>query len=111
VPHKQPKRGRLRLNDSSCVRLRPEYPNHVWSYDFAEDRTHNGRKIRILNVSDEFTRESTTVAASRSLRYFSSDSDMYSAATVRISSFVIGARWPPKTVVTSSSIKRSIVLR
>jgi transposase InsO family protein len=38
VPHKQPKRGRLWLNDSSCVRLRPEYPNHVWSDDFVEDR-------------------------------------------------------------------------
>ena len=34
VPHKQPKRGRLWLNDGSCIRLRPEYPNHVWSYDF-----------------------------------------------------------------------------
>ena len=45
VPQKQPKRGRLWLNDGSCIRLRPEYPNHVWSYDFVEDRTHNGRKI------------------------------------------------------------------
>ena len=47
-PIKQPKRGRLWLNDSSCIRLRPEYPNHVWSYDFVEDRTHNGKKIRML---------------------------------------------------------------
>ena len=58
VPHKQPKRGRLWLNDGSCIRLRPEYPNHVWSYDFVEDRTHNGRKYRMLNIIDEFTRES-----------------------------------------------------
>jgi transposase InsO family protein len=49
VPHKQPKRGRLWLNESSCIRLRPEYSNHVWSYDFVEARTHNGRKIRMLN--------------------------------------------------------------
>ncbi|WP_418884164.1 IS3 family transposase [Allorhizobium ampelinum] len=49
VPYKQPKRGRLWLNESSCIRLRPEYPNHVWSYDFVEDRTHNGRKLRMLN--------------------------------------------------------------
>jgi transposase InsO family protein len=40
VPHKQPKRGRLWLNDGSCIRLRPEYPDHVWSYDFVENRTH-----------------------------------------------------------------------
>ena len=57
VPGKQPKKGRLWLTDGSCVRLRPERPNHVWSYDFVEDRTHNGRKFRMLNVIDEFTRE------------------------------------------------------
>lgn len=48
VPRRQPKRGRLWLNESSCIRLRPEYPNHVWPYDFVEARTHNGRKIRML---------------------------------------------------------------
>ena len=46
VPAKQPKRARLWLADGSCIRLRPEYPNHVWSYDFVEDRTHDGRKYR-----------------------------------------------------------------
>ena len=45
VPQKQPKRGRLWLNDGSCVRLRAERPNHVWSYDFVEDRTQDGRKF------------------------------------------------------------------
>jgi putative transposase len=34
VPKKQKPRGRLWLNDGSCVRLRPEHRNHVWSYDF-----------------------------------------------------------------------------
>src|SRR5215207_6422142 len=52
VPPKQPKRSRLWLADGSCIRLRPEYPNHVWSYDFVEDRTHDGRKIRLLDVID-----------------------------------------------------------
>ena len=47
VPQKQPKRGRLWLNDGSCIRLRPCWPNHVWSYDFVMDRTHDGRKFRI----------------------------------------------------------------
>lgn len=68
MPHKQPKRGRLWLNDSSCIRLRPEYPNHVWSYDFVEDRTHNGRKIRMLNVIDEFTRECIAIRVERKLK-------------------------------------------
>ena len=57
VPPKQPKRGRLWLADGSCIRLRAAYPNHVWSYDFVEDRTHDGRKYRMLNVVDEFTHE------------------------------------------------------
>jgi transposase InsO family protein len=55
VPQKQPKRGRLWLHDGSCIRLGPEHRNHVWSYDFVEDRTHDGRKYRMLNVIDEFS--------------------------------------------------------
>lgn len=68
VPAKQPKRGRLWLNDGSCIRLRPEYPNHVWSYDFVEDRTHDGRKYRMLNVIDEFTRECLAIRINRKLK-------------------------------------------
>ena len=67
VPQKQPKKGRLWLNDGSCVRLRPEHPNHVWSYDFVEGRTHNGRKFRMLNVIDEFTRECLAIRIDRKL--------------------------------------------
>ena len=68
VPQKQPKRGRLWLNDGSCIRLRPEHPNHVWSYDFVEDRTHDGRKFRMLNVIDEFTRECLAIRVGRKLK-------------------------------------------
>jgi putative transposase len=68
VPQKQPKRGRLWLNDGSCIRLRPEYPNHVWSYDFVEDRTHDGRKFRMLNIIDEFTRECLVIRVNRKLK-------------------------------------------
>jgi putative transposase len=67
VPSKQPKKGRLWLNDGSCIRLRPEYPNHVWSYDFVEDRTHQGRKYRMLNIIDEFTRECLAIRVNRKL--------------------------------------------
>ena len=68
VPAKQPKRGRLWLNDGSCVRLRTEHRNHVWSYDFVEDRTHDGRKYRMLNVIDEFTHECLAICIERSLK-------------------------------------------
>jgi putative transposase len=67
VPPKQPKRGRLWLNDGSCVRLRPERPNHVWAYDFVEDRTRDGRKFRMLCVVDEFTREALAIRVARKL--------------------------------------------
>lgn len=67
VPRKQPKRGRLWLNDGSCLRLRPEYPHHVWSYDFVAERTHDGRSFRILNVIDEYTRECLAIRVERNL--------------------------------------------
>lgn len=68
VPQKQPKRGRLWLNDGSCVRLRPEHPNHVWAYDFVMDRTHDGRAFRMLTVIDEYTRECLDIVVGRKLR-------------------------------------------
>jgi transposase InsO family protein len=67
VPSRQPKRGRLWLNDGSCIRLRPERPGHVWAYDFVEDRTHDGRKFRMLTVIDEFTRECLAITVARRL--------------------------------------------
>ena len=67
VPAKQPKRGRLWLAGGSCVRLRAEHPNHVWSYDFVEDRTHDGRKYRMLNIVDEFTHECLAIRIDRKL--------------------------------------------
>ena len=67
VPAKQPRKGRLWRNDGSCIRLRPAHPNHVWSYDFVEDRTHDGRKYRMLNVIDEYTRECLAIRVGRKL--------------------------------------------
>ena len=68
VPKKQPKRGRLWLNDGSCVRLRPQYRGHVWSYDFVADRTHDGKAFRMLTVIDEHSRECLAVHVQRQLK-------------------------------------------
>jgi len=68
VPQKQPKRGRLWLNDGSCIRLRPEHKDHVWSYDFVMARTTDGRAFRILNIIDEYTRESLAMKVDRRIR-------------------------------------------
>ncbi len=67
VPQKQARKGWLWLNDGSCVRLRPERPNHVWSYDFVQDRTQDGRIFRTLNIIDEFTKEALVIRVKRKL--------------------------------------------
>lgn len=67
VPHKQPKRGRLWLNDGSCIRLRPERRDHVWSYDFVHHRTEDGRAFRTLNILDEFSRECLAIRVKRKM--------------------------------------------
>jgi transposase InsO family protein len=67
VPSKQPKRGRLWLNDGSCIRLRPLYKDHVWAYDFVHVRTHDGRPLRMLTLVDEYTRECLSIDVARRL--------------------------------------------
>jgi len=68
VPQKQPKRSRLWLNDGSCIRLRPEHKDHVWSYDFVAARTADGRPLRILTILDEYTRECLSIVVQRQIR-------------------------------------------
>jgi len=68
VPMKQPKRGRLWLNDGSCVRLRPSWKHHVWAYDFVHDRTKDGRAFRMLTVIDEYSRECLAIVTKRKLK-------------------------------------------
>ena len=67
VAQKQPRRGRLWLNDGSCIRLRASWPNHVWSHDFVEALTHDGRKFRMLCLIDEYTREALAIRVKRRL--------------------------------------------
>lgn len=67
VPSKQPKKSRLWLNDGSCVRLRPEHTDHIWSYDFVHCRTDDGKAFRTLNILDEFSRECLAIKVARKL--------------------------------------------
>ena len=67
IPKKQPKRRRLWLNDGSCVRLRPRYKDHVWSYDFVQDRTSDSRSFRMLVIMDEYSRECLSIDVARRL--------------------------------------------
>jgi putative transposase len=70
VPRKQRQRGRLWLNDGSCIRLRPQHRDHVWSYDFVEAQTHDGRKLRLMTLIDEFTRECLAIRVARRINSF-----------------------------------------
>ena len=65
VPQQQKKKGRLWLNDGSCVRLRPKHPDHVWSYDFVQDRTADRRVYRTLNIINKYTREALMIRVDR----------------------------------------------
>ena len=67
VPKKQPKRRRLWLGDGSCIRLRPQHKDHVWSYDFVTARTADGRAFRMLTIIDEYTRECLAILVERRL--------------------------------------------
>jgi transposase InsO family protein len=65
VPKQHKPRGRLWLNDGSCIRLRPTHRNHVWSYDFVEAQTHDGRRIRLMTLIDEYSRECLAIQVAR----------------------------------------------
>ena len=69
VPKKQPKRGRLWLNDGSCVRLRPTHKDHVWAYDFVHGQTRAGHSFRMLAIIDEATRECLSIDVARKLNH------------------------------------------
>lgn len=56
------------MKDGSCIRLRPERPNHVWAYDFVMGRTHDGKSFRMLTVIDEYTRECLAIYVQRRLK-------------------------------------------
>jgi len=62
LPKRHKKRKRLYHKDSSIIRLRPLYPNHIWSIDFVHDKLSNGRPYKMLTVLDEYTRQALCVA-------------------------------------------------
>jgi len=61
LPHRHKRRNRLYHKDSSVIRLRPQYPNHIWSVDFVHDKLSNGRPYKMLTVLDEYTRQALCV--------------------------------------------------
>jgi putative transposase len=69
VPEKQRKRRRLLLggSENGCTRRRAEHKDHVWSYDFVMDLTEDGRRLKMMPVVDEYTRECLSIEVERSI--------------------------------------------
>ena len=67
VPSRQHKKARLGCSENGILRKKAEYPNHVWTYDFVMDTTQDGRKLKMLTVVDEFTRECLAIPVARRL--------------------------------------------
>jgi len=62
LPRRHKRKRRLYHKNSSIIRLRPQYQNHVWSIDFVHDKLSNGQLYKMLTVLDEYTREALCVA-------------------------------------------------
>src|SRR5215207_3197547 len=67
VPGKQRKKRRLRESENSCTRRRAEHKDHVWSYDFVMDLTEDGRRLKMMPVVDEYSRECLSIEVERSI--------------------------------------------
>jgi len=63
--------------------LRPGRKNHVWSYDFIEARTTDGRKFRVLNIIDEYTRECLSCLVGRSLKHDDAIGELFNLFILR----------------------------
>lgn len=79
VPVRKRKRWRLGSSTVPAARLRAERPNHVWAFDFQFDQTADGRALKLLNIVDEFTRESLAMLVARSI-----DAEMVVGALERL---------------------------
>jgi putative transposase len=67
VPAKERKRRRLGTSENGCARRRAEYVDHVWSYDFTMDATEDGRRLKVMPIVDEYTRECLALEVERSI--------------------------------------------
>ena len=68
IRRKQQKRRRLGTSENSCDRRRLEHRDHVWSYDLLSERLENGRRVRLLTVMDEYTRECLAIDVARNFK-------------------------------------------
>ncbi len=61
------RRTRRRRQSTGTLPMQALYPGHVWTYDFMHDTCMNGRKLKLLTVVDEYTREALTIEVATSI--------------------------------------------
>jgi putative transposase len=67
VVHKPKKRSRVGVSTLPARRLCAQHPDHVWALDYQFDQTANGRVLKFLNITDEFTKEALAIVVRRSI--------------------------------------------
>ena len=61
------KRSRVGMSTINGTRLRATRPNHVWAIDYQFDQTTNFKTLKLLNITDEFTKEALAIDVRRSI--------------------------------------------
>ncbi|MBE7559587.1 transposase family protein [bacterium] len=77
--------------------MRAEYPDHVWTYDFMEDATAEGRKLRVLTLVDEYTRECPVIEVDRRMK---------AKDVIRVLERVMVGRRPSTCAATTARVHR-----
>ena len=83
VLKKAKKRSRVGSSVTDGTRLRATHPNHVWAIDYQFDQTTNFRTLKLLNITDEFTKEALAITVARSIT---------SDATVEVLEAIVATR-------------------
>ena len=71
----------------------PSAPNQIWSIDFMSDSLVDGRRYRLLNVIDDFNRESLAIEV---------DTSLPSLRVIRVLNRIVLKRGKPKTIRTDN---------
>jgi putative transposase len=92
VLKKAKKRSRVGTSVTDGTRLRATHPNHVWAMDYQFDQTTNFRTLKLLNITDEFTKEALSITVARSI---TSDAtvDVLEAIVARVASPLSSCAW------------------
>jgi putative transposase len=68
VPYKRKIKRSRGHPENACSVKKAAFINHVWTVDFIQDQTQDGRTLKFLTVLDEYSRESPAIEVRRSIR-------------------------------------------